>query len=82
MRELREIGCEFTPEYIERLKQNEALRLQQRAIEKQKKLESKEPYTDSDDRFFFIAGYTFGGAPYGVTWEKMGLSPYENIFED
>lgn len=35
-----------------------------------------------DDRFFFIAGYTSGGAPYGVTWEEMGLEPYENEFDD
>ena len=27
--------------------------------------------------FFFIAGYTSGGAPYGVTWEEMGLKPWE-----
>jgi hypothetical protein len=26
---------------------------------------------DSDDRFAFIAGYTEGGFPYGVTWEEM-----------
>ena len=25
------------------------------------------------------AGYTSGGAPYGVTWEEMGLEPYESI---
>ena len=30
-----------------------------------------------DDRFFFIAGNTSGGAPYGVTWEEMGLKPWE-----
>ena len=30
-----------------------------------------------DDRFFFIAGYTSGSAPYGVTWEEMGLKPWE-----
>ena len=28
---------------------------------------------------FYIAGYTSGGAPYGVTWEEMGLEPYERI---
>ena len=22
------------------------------------------------DRFFFIAGYTSGGAPYGITWDE------------
>ena len=32
-----------------------------------------------DDRFFFIAGYTSGGAPYGVTWEEMGLEPWEKL---
>lgn len=32
-----------------------------------------------DDRFFFIAGYTSGGAPYGVTWEEMGLQPWEDL---
>ena len=35
-----------------------------------------------DDRFFFIAGYTSGGAPYGVTWEKMGLQPWEDLKEN
>lgn len=32
-----------------------------------------------DDRFFFIAGYTSGGAPYGVTWEEMDLEPWEEL---
>ena len=26
---------------------------------------------DSDDTFAFIAGYTSGGVPYGITWEEM-----------
>ena len=26
---------------------------------------------ESDDRFAFIAGYTAGGFPYGITWEEM-----------
>lgn len=33
-------------------------------------------YTDSDDRFAFIAGYTSGGMPYGTTWEELGLESY------
>ena len=32
-----------------------------------------------DDRFFFIAGYTSGGAPYGVTWEEIGLKAWEDL---
>lgn len=34
---------------------------------------------EQDDTFFYIAGYTSGGTPYGVTWEEMGLEPWENM---
>lgn len=26
---------------------------------------------DSDEHFAYIAGYTEGGSPYGLTWEEM-----------
>lgn len=29
---------------------------------------------DSDDTFAYIAGYTEGGAPYGITWEEHWAS--------
>lgn len=42
---------------------------------KSKRKKKKEVFEDnlfeSDDTFAFIAGYTSGGAPYGVTWEEM-----------
>jgi len=31
--------------------------------------------SDSDDTFAYIAGYTAGGVPYGVTWEELGEEP-------
>ena len=37
-------------------------------------------YSDMDGTFAFIAGYTPGGAPYGVTWEEVGIDselPFE-----
>lgn len=37
-------------------------------------------YSNMDDTFSFIAGYTPGGAPYGVTWEQVGIDselPFE-----
>ena len=34
-----------------------------------------ELYEDCDGRFAFIAGYTDGGAPYGVMWEEVGIDP-------
>ncbi len=30
---------------------------------------------ESDENFAFIAGYTEGGAPFGVTWEECEKSP-------
>ena len=49
---------------------------------KNNKLEStySDLYSDMDDNFAFIAGYTPGGAPYGVTWEQVGIDfelPYD-----
>jgi len=28
--------------------------------------------------FYYIAGYTSGGFPFGVTWTEMGLSPWSD----
>lgn len=48
-----------------------------------KKRKSEElPLLDQDENFYFIAGYTDGGAPYGLTWEEMGLQPWEELPED
>lgn len=38
---------------------------------KKKQEEFEDRLFESDDTFAFIAGYTSGGAPYGVTWEEM-----------
>lgn len=50
--------------------------------EKRKKPHSvtMEPCEYMDDYFAFIAGYTSGGAPYGLTWEDVGIPsdlPYD-----
>ena len=52
---------------------------------KKKKQEKNEavhidPYPDMDGEFAYIAGYTPGGAPYGVRWEDVGIDselPFE-----
>lgn len=48
---------------------------------KKQKRKLSEPECWQDDRFFFIAGYTSGGAPYGVTWEEMGLELWDELPE-
>lgn len=44
---------------------------------KKKKKTPKSPMPDfsdiMDDEFSYIAGYTDGGAPYGVRWEDVGI---------
>ena len=76
--DLAEIGA-LTPEQADAKRQAEQKRQEhlrrEREAKKQQSLYDRFP--DSDDRFFYIAGYTSGGAPYGVTWEEMGLSPWE-----
>ena len=76
VRELQEIGYEFKPGYVENLLKAEAIRIEQLRIKKEEKRLAGEYNAWQDDRFYFIAGYTSGGAPY-VTWEEMGLEPYE-----
>lgn len=51
------------------------------AKRKHRRAEPELPFPEQDDTFFFIAGYTSGGAPYGVTWEQIGLEPWENLEE-
>ncbi len=82
VRELQEIGYGFKPGYVENLLTAEAARRAQLAAKREEK-RLTEIYNDwQDDRFFFIAGYTSGGAPYGVTWEEMGMEPYDGLFDD
>ena len=47
---------------------------------KKKKLQEEQMMNlEQNDTFLFIAGYTSGGAPYGSTWEQMGMDPYDEI---
>lgn len=83
--ELQLLGLTFTPEQIAREQQAVEARIRQEQAKKAKRRArrkaAKQPpspfHEDQDDRFYFIAGYTSGGAPYGVTWEEMGLSPWK-----
>ena len=59
----------------------QAKRLKEKRRERKlKKDKIPNKFPNSGYNFYFIAGYTSGGAPYGVTWEKMGSEPFEDIF--
>ena len=57
-------------------------RKQRRAKRQAMKNHAVENNTCQDDTFFYIAGYTSGGAPYGVTWEEMGLEPWQALEDE
>lgn len=42
-----------------------------KAKKNKKQIELENNLFESDDTFAFIAGYTAGGFPYGITWEEM-----------
>lgn len=81
VRELQEIGYQFEVGYVDNLLKAETARIERLRISKEEKRLSEGNNDWQDDRFYFIAGYTSGGAPYGVTWEEMGLEPYENALD-
>jgi len=83
VRELQEIGYQFEPGYEKKVLFAEAARISQIHMAKEKKQQTEVHHNDwQDDRFYFIAGYTSSGAPYGTTWEEMELEPWENEFGD
>jgi len=47
-----------------------------RKLKKEKIFKPVEP--NCDENFAFIAGYTPGGAPYGLTYEEMAEPEKEN----
>jgi hypothetical protein len=67
--ELSRLGVTFDPQWTERLKTS--LEGQQRARAAKRAAKSRpKALTGYDENFAFIAGYTPGGYPYGVTWEE------------
>ena len=72
--ELQELGIEFDEVYLKVLRENIARDFPD---EKKHTPISRWEFSgvsaflhDSDENFSFIAGYTSGGAPYGVPWEE------------
>ncbi len=90
--ELQMLGVSLTKEQIDREKAavkayqdiQKAKKAKRKRLREQRKMQKSDiaDYLEQDDRFYYIAGYTSGGAPYGVTWEEMGMSPYMEDCDD
>ena len=81
--DMEAIGA-ITPEEAAVRRESEAHRIEQiRRKREERKIQAFfDRFPDSNDQFYFIAGYTDGGVPYGLTWEEMGLQPWEFPEED
>ena len=84
--ELQMLGVSLTKEQIDREKAavkayqdiQRAKKAKRKRLREQRKMQKNDitDYAEQDGTFYYIAGYTSGGAPYGITWEEMGMSPY------
>lgn len=70
--ELRMLGYEISEDYLEQLKADEVRRQKLKEQKKrEKELERQDDFFEhSDETFYFIAGYTSNGVPYGLTWDE------------
>jgi len=84
IKELELLGVDLDPEYVQRFKITAKNRLiaRQRLKEGRKLGQEFEEFPDSDETFAFIAGYTPGGMPYGITWEEWEDQPQDDEIED
>ena len=74
--ELRMMGVAISEDYEHQLRQNEEYK---RTSKKKGTKQIEEDFLDgfSDETFAYIAGYTSGGVPFGLTHEEAGT-----IFEE
>ncbi len=72
IRELTARGVKFDPDWIKQLMRSleghYRARAQRRAMNAQRNVQEAE--SESNEYFAYIAGYTEGGTPFGVTWEE------------
>lgn len=76
IKELGLLGVDLSPHYITLLQKKSSYNAKQKNRKQNDINESLSQ--DSDNTFYFIAGYTSGGAPYGVTWEALNKEPFSN----
>jgi hypothetical protein len=73
--ELRMLGVDIPDARLEQARRDEQARAAHRARQKAKHASVQS--LEWDDEFAFIAGYTEGGAPYGIRWDDDDVSVQE-----
>jgi hypothetical protein len=67
--ELRMLGLDLPDARLEQARRDEQARARRRAPLREKHAHPRDA-GEWDEEFAFIAGYTEGGAPYGITWSE------------
>jgi hypothetical protein len=70
--ELQSLGIRFDSRWVEHLERTLAGHIQRRAQRRAagRVRETTGSLAESNEQFAYIAGYTAGGVPFGVTWEE------------
>ena len=79
MNELKIIGVTISEAMEKQVLASVKARIEQKRIMKEKRNFVDDKDIDSDENFAYIAGYTSGGAPYGLTHEEMKRIESEEI---
>ncbi len=79
MNELKIIGVTISEAMKKQVLASVKARIEQKRIMKEKRNFVDDKDIDSDENFAYIAGYTSGGAPYGLTHEEMKRIESEEI---
>jgi hypothetical protein len=72
LKELQLLGVQLDSAYVTALQKTLE---QQRRVRRPKAQPPLMDAGDSDEHFAYIAGYTAGGAPYGVSWDDFPEQP-------
>lgn len=82
IKELQIIGAKLDDTHVEQLLINEKRRIETLHKKKLLKIEKEERLNRElfsfDDEFAYIAGYTSGGAPYGIRWDELSEEELES----
>jgi hypothetical protein len=85
VKELEMIGVKVDLKYVEQLRaqhEHNLKKKKEKRERKQRELVSEIKPVDQDHNFFYIAGYTSNGFPYGVTWEEYERESEKQFFEE
>ena len=85
VKELQLLGVKIDPEYVSQLQrtvQEQAKKKQQKQLERESAAADKEwseQYRYAEGDFYFVAGHTSNGVPYGIT---LGEARKQGLTED